>query len=54
MTPNRESRIIDKSKSLLDTISLKSRTKKKKSTKNDVDLKKVQVEFTRTIDIARP
>ena len=48
-----ESRIIDKSKSLFGTISLKSCTKKKKSTKKDVDLKKVHAEFTRTIDIAR-
>ena len=32
---------------------LKSRTKKKKSAKKDVDLKKVHAEFTRTIDIAR-
>ena len=45
-------RIIDKSNSLFDNISLKSHTKKKKSTKNDFYLKKVHAEFTRTIDIA--
>ena len=48
-----ESRVTDKSKNLFGTVSLRSRTKKKKSTKKDVDLKKIHAEFTRTTDVAR-
>ena len=49
----RKSRIIDKNKSLFDTISFKTNRKKNKRTKKSFDLTKVHAEFTRTIDIAQ-
>ena len=52
-TEYRESRIVNKSKCLFDTISFKSGTKKKKNATKVTDLRKVHTEFTRTIDIAR-
>ena len=49
----RQSRLIDKTRSLFDLISFKKNKTKNKRKKKIIDMTKVHAEFTRTIDIAR-